>query len=152
MAYDPDDPTANCGGQLLEAVTKDQLNTGLTGQIRCRVSERNLYACLFGVKRPISHVMGYFVSVLRERIANFEAPRTPPVEGEIIPSTAAMRPHIIGEALKEIAMDAEVSTALFDVLEVQNILQGQARITLVPPKNDLLNTLLASRTEPPKPK
>jgi regulator of protease activity HflC (stomatin/prohibitin superfamily) len=55
-------------------VTKDQLNTGLTGQIRYRVSERNLYAYIFGVNRPISHVMGYFVSVLRERIATFEAP------------------------------------------------------------------------------
>jgi regulator of protease activity HflC (stomatin/prohibitin superfamily) len=30
------------------------------------------------VKNPISHVMGYFVSVLRERIASFEAPRNPP--------------------------------------------------------------------------
>src|SRR5204863_2088527 len=26
------------------------------------------------VKNPIAHVMGYFISVLRERIANFEAP------------------------------------------------------------------------------
>lgn len=74
MAFDPDDPRANAGGTLLEAVTKDQLNTGLTGQIRYRVSENNLYAYLFGVKRPFSHVMGYFVSVLRERIASFEAP------------------------------------------------------------------------------
>ncbi|HEU6448674.1 MAG TPA: SPFH domain-containing protein [Verrucomicrobiae bacterium] len=73
MAYDPDVPSANQDGQILEAVTKDQLNTGLSGQIRYRVSERNLYAYLFGVKSPISHVMGYFVSVLRERIANFEA-------------------------------------------------------------------------------
>ena len=32
------------GARSLEAVTKDQLNTGLTGQIRYRVSERNLYA------------------------------------------------------------------------------------------------------------
>src|SRR5208283_1931850 len=38
---------------------------------------RNLYANLFGVKRPIAHVMGYFVSVLRERIATFEAPADP---------------------------------------------------------------------------
>ena len=76
MAYDPENPAANNGGQLLEAVTKDQLNTGLTGQIRYRVSERNLYAYLFGVKQPIVHVMGYFVSILRERIANFEAPAT----------------------------------------------------------------------------
>ena len=77
MAYDPEDPAANSGGRTLEAVTKDQLNTGLTGQIRYRVSERNLYAYLFGVKRPIVHVMGYFISVLRERIATFEAPANP---------------------------------------------------------------------------
>jgi regulator of protease activity HflC (stomatin/prohibitin superfamily) len=53
----------------------DQLNTGLTGQIRYRVAERNLYAYLFGIKQPIVHVMGYFVSVLREKIATFEAPK-----------------------------------------------------------------------------
>ncbi len=76
MAQDLEDPTANHNGTMLEAVTKDQLNVGLTGQIRFRVSERNLYAYLFGVKRPIVHVMGYFVAVLRERIANYEAPRT----------------------------------------------------------------------------
>ena len=74
MAFDPEAPDANNGGTVLEAVTKDQLNTGLTGQIRYQVSERNLYAYLFGVKHPIAHVMGYFVSILRQRIANFEAP------------------------------------------------------------------------------
>ena len=82
MAQDPDDPRANSNGTLLEAVTKDQLNTGLTGQIRYRVSESNLYAYLFGVKRPILHVMGYFVSVLRERIASFEAPKQVTERGE----------------------------------------------------------------------
>ncbi len=78
MAWDPEDPKANAGGTILEAVTKDQLNTGLTGQIRYHVSERNLYAYFFGVKKPIAHVMGYFVAVLRERIANFEAPEGTP--------------------------------------------------------------------------
>lgn len=77
MAYDPDQPSANAGGTVLEAVTKDQLNTGLSGQIRYRIAERNLYAYVFGVKNPIAHVMGYFVSILRERIANFEAPPRP---------------------------------------------------------------------------
>jgi regulator of protease activity HflC (stomatin/prohibitin superfamily) len=77
MAYDPEAPSANQSGTIVEAVTKDQLNTGLTGQIRYRVSERNLFAYLFGVKNPIAHVMGYFVSVLRERIATFEAPADP---------------------------------------------------------------------------
>jgi regulator of protease activity HflC (stomatin/prohibitin superfamily) len=77
MAQDVEDPTANKHGTILEAVTKDQLNTGLEGQIRYRVSEPNLYAYLFGVKCPIVHVMGYFVAILRERLAKFEAPATP---------------------------------------------------------------------------
>jgi regulator of protease activity HflC (stomatin/prohibitin superfamily) len=72
MAFDPEFPNANQRNTILDAVTKDQLNIGLTGQIRYRVSEKNLYAYIFGVKKPIAHVMGYFVSVLRERIANFE--------------------------------------------------------------------------------
>src|SRR6266567_3799027 len=80
MAYDPETPSANQGGTVIEAVTKDQLNTGLSGQIRYRVSEKNLYAYIFGVKRPIVHVMGYFTSVLRERIANFEAPPPAPLK------------------------------------------------------------------------
>lgn len=73
MARDLETPSANHNGTILEAVTKDQLNIGLTGQIRYRASERNLYAYLFGVKRPIIHVMGYFVAILRQRIANFES-------------------------------------------------------------------------------
>jgi len=82
MAKDLEDPNANQGGTVLEAVTKDQLNTGLTGQIRYRVSESNLYAYLFGIKRPFVHVTGYFVSVLRQKIACFEAKQPPPGAGD----------------------------------------------------------------------
>ena len=82
MAKDVEDPAANYAGTLLEAVTKDQLNTGLTGQIRFRVSEANLYAYLFGIKQPIVHVMAYFVSVLRQKIASFEAKPLVPVVAE----------------------------------------------------------------------
>jgi regulator of protease activity HflC (stomatin/prohibitin superfamily) len=74
IALDPEYPEANSNGQILEAVTKDQLNIGLTGQLRYAVSERNLYAYLFGVKNSLAHVMGYFTAVLRDRIANFAAP------------------------------------------------------------------------------
>ncbi len=59
----------------IEAVTKDNLTTGVNGQIRYRISENNLYPYLFGVESPLEHVMGYFVSVLRERIANFVDPK-----------------------------------------------------------------------------
>ena len=77
IAFDPQNPNANGNGSVLEAVTKDQLNIGLTGQLRYTISERNLYAYLFGVKTPIAHVMGYFISILRDRIANFSAPAAP---------------------------------------------------------------------------
>ena len=100
MAWDPEDPAANSAGTTLEAVTKDQLNTGLTGQIRYRISERNLYAFLFGVKRPIVHVMGYFVSVLRERIANFEAP--PPAHNSLSDGPAPDITSVAGISINDI--------------------------------------------------
>lgn len=80
IAYDPEDPAANQNNTVLEAVTKDQLNINLRGQLRYTVSDRNLYAYLFAVKNPIAHVMGYFISILRERIANFEAPKAQDAE------------------------------------------------------------------------
>lgn len=67
------DPTKQ--QSTIEAVTKDNLTTGVNGQIRYKVSENNLYPFLFGVRSPLEHVMGYFISVLRERIANFEDPK-----------------------------------------------------------------------------
>lgn len=67
------DPTK--AQETIEAVTKDNLTTGINGQIRYRVSENNLYAYLFGVDSPLEHVMGYFISVLRERVANFTDPK-----------------------------------------------------------------------------
>lgn len=70
ITWDPTKPQ-----DTIEAVTKDNLTTGVNGQLRFRVCESNLYAYLFGVKDPLQHVMGYFVSVLRERIANFEDPK-----------------------------------------------------------------------------
>ena len=67
------DPTKR--QSTIEAVTKDNLTTGVAGQIRFRVAESNLYAYLFGVDSPLEHVMGYFISVLRERVANFVDPK-----------------------------------------------------------------------------
>jgi regulator of protease activity HflC (stomatin/prohibitin superfamily) len=67
------DPTTS--QKSIEAVTKDNLTTGVNGQIRFRVSKDNLYAYLFGVSSPLEHVMGYFISVLRERIATFVDPK-----------------------------------------------------------------------------
>lgn len=102
MAVDLEDPNANYQGTILEAVTKDQLNTGLKGQIRYRVSEKNLYAYVFGVKLPIVHVMGYFVSVLRERIANFEVPPEPPKPSDDTTPHLSAATAVIGISINDL--------------------------------------------------
>jgi regulator of protease activity HflC (stomatin/prohibitin superfamily) len=75
----------------------------LTGQIRYRVSEKNLYAYIFGVKRPIVHVTGYFTSVLRERIANFEAPAAAvPADSKAAGPPAVLAPVSIGVSINDL--------------------------------------------------
>ncbi len=64
------DPEVKQG--FIEAVTKDNLTVAINGQIRWKPCERNLYAYLFGVAQPEVHVIGYFISVLRDRIATFQ--------------------------------------------------------------------------------
>lgn len=140
MAYDPEDSSANEEGTRLSAVTKDQLDTGLSGQLRFRVSERNLYAWFFGVRSPITHVMGYFISVLRERIANFEAPAADPstsdgmlagVEGisinDLRKNLASLNEHMDRECAGTasrygIALDASLITSIDPPPEVESAL------------------------------
>ena len=59
----------------------------------------------------------------------------------------AMRPKIVGEALKTISADGEVANALFEILETQRVLGGKAQITLIPGQNNLLGQLLAARPQ-----
>jgi regulator of protease activity HflC (stomatin/prohibitin superfamily) len=58
---------------------------------------------------------------------------------------AAVRPQIVGAALQKISQDPEISKALFESLETQNIIDGQAAITIVPKNAGMLNELLAMR-------
>ena len=65
---------------------------------------------------------------------------------------AAMRPRIVGEALNKVASDPEVQAAVFEILEIQKILDSKARITLIPQNGGMLPELLASRSgETPAP-
>jgi hypothetical protein len=56
---------------------------------------------------------------------------------------AAMRPRIVGAGLQAIARDPAISKAMFDILETQRLLDGDADITLVPQGNGLLAELSA---------
>jgi len=61
---------------------------------------------------------------------------------------AAMRPQIVGLALKKISQDPDISRALFNVLETQNIIDGEANITLIPRNSELLGQLVAATQSP----
>jgi hypothetical protein len=63
---------------------------------------------------------------------------------------AAMRPAIVGATLQEIAADREVTEALFEILETQNVLQGSNRLTLIPPGAGGIASLIAATTRPPE--
>ncbi len=143
MAWDPDEPGANKNGTELEAVTKDQLNVGLTGQIRFRVSDQNLYAYLFGVKNPPAHVMGYFVSILRERIANFEAPH---VAGE-----APIDPTIAGISINDLRKNLRVVNEMMDKEAVSSVARygvhlDASLITEIEPPDEVESALAAINT------
>jgi regulator of protease activity HflC (stomatin/prohibitin superfamily) len=58
---------------------------------------------------------------------------------------AAIRPRIVGEAMKAIASDPEVSNVMFEILETQQLLEGKSQLTLVPPRSELLTQLVAAR-------
>jgi regulator of protease activity HflC (stomatin/prohibitin superfamily) len=59
----------------------------------------------------------------------------------------AQRPLIVGSALQKISADADVMEAMFTMLEYQKLIDGNAKVTLLPPggKGDLLAPLLAAQ-------
>jgi regulator of protease activity HflC (stomatin/prohibitin superfamily) len=76
------------------------------------------------------------------------AERTAAVE---FAKAAAMRPQIVGAALNRISQDAEIERALFEVLENQKLVAGEARLTLIPQGSELLGQLLAASGRNRKP-
>jgi regulator of protease activity HflC (stomatin/prohibitin superfamily) len=76
------------------------------------------------------------------------AERTAAVE---FAKAAAMRPQIVGAALNRISQDPEIEAALFEVLENEKLLSGEARLTLIPRGNELLGQLLAASSKSRKP-
>jgi regulator of protease activity HflC (stomatin/prohibitin superfamily) len=61
---------------------------------------------------------------------------------------AGMRPQIVGAALNQVAADPEVEAAMFEVLEIQKMVESKARITLVPERSGIWPELLASVNRP----
>jgi regulator of protease activity HflC (stomatin/prohibitin superfamily) len=59
----------------------------------------------------------------------------------------AIRPQIVGEALRQISQDRDVSSAVFEVLETERIIEGESRIVFVPANNHMIADLIAGTSE-----
>ncbi len=62
-------------------------------------------------------------------IISSSAERTAAVE---FARAAAIRPEIVGSALRQISSDKLITRTMFEVLELQRLLESQARVTLLP--------------------
>lgn len=56
----------------------------------------------------------------------------------------AIRPKIVGEAMQQITSEPDVANAMFEILEMQKLLDNKGKLTLVPPGSDLLNQLIVA--------
>ena len=61
------------------------------------------------------------------------------------------RDRIAGAALQQIAREPGIARAMFEILETQKLVEGEAAITLVPQGNELLKQLVAVGTQPKAP-
>ena len=59
----------------------------------------------------------------------------------------AMRPKVVGEALEDICKDPMVADLMFELLEIENVLESGARVTLVPKGGggELMKQMLATK-------
>ena len=57
---------------------------------------------------------------------------------------AVMRPQIVGAALQIISEDPDIAQALFQTLEIQNMISGQVDITLIPQNSGFLGQLVSA--------
>jgi regulator of protease activity HflC (stomatin/prohibitin superfamily) len=79
----------------------------------------------------------------RVSIITSSAERTAAVE---FARANAMRPKIVGEALRKISADPDVAKAMFEVLETENLLKSDAQITLLPEGREFMKQLLGAES------
>ncbi|MFO0922630.1 MAG: SPFH domain-containing protein [Pirellulales bacterium] len=60
---------------------------------------------------------------------------------------AAIRPEYVGRALEKICQDPETADAMFTMLETQKLLEGKAKLTLLPRSRGVLADLLAGQSQ-----
>ncbi len=108
-------------------------DTGMIGQIEEKVVNR-LRQVTYAIRQDGANQVSIIASTA-ERHAAVEFARA-----------AAMRPLIVGAALQEIAGEPEIADALFEILQIEKLQEGKARLTLLPRGGGtLLPSLLAAQ-------
>lgn len=110
-------------------------DTGMIHQIEEKVTNR-LRQVTAAIRQDGTNQVNLITSAA-ERLAAVEFARA-----------AAIRPRLVGAALQEITeADAEVTGAMFEILETQRILASEAELTLVPgsSRNGVLSQLLVAQ-------
>ncbi len=106
-------------------------DSGMIGQIEAKVVNR-LRQVTSAIKQD---------GVNQVNIIHSTAERQAAIE---FAKAAAIRPRIVGEAMQAISAEPEVAEAMFEILETQKILEGKGKLTLIPPRGELLNQLIAA--------
>ena len=100
------------------------------------------------IEEKVVNRLRQVTSAIRQAGANQVSVITSSAEREAsieFAKAAAIRPNTLGEALGEIAQEPEVARALFEILEVQKVIESHAQITLLPDGGGkLLTDLLAA--------
>lgn len=103
-----------------------------------------------GIETKVVNRLRQVTSAIRQDGANQVSVITSTAEREAaveFAKAAAIRPQIIGRALQEIGQDPEIEQAMFELLETQKILEGEARVTLLPSTQPMLSSLLAAEQQ-----
>ena len=147
MAWDPEDPKANNNNTSLDAITRDQLNVQVTGQLRYRISESNIYAYVFGVKNPVAHIMGYFISILRENISMF-AGQDGAVKGDDHDASDQVQTSVsVNDLRKNLRTMNEIMENACKVSEARyGVVLEACLLTDIDPPDDVDNALAAINT------
>jgi len=110
-------------------------------------------AMIKGIEEKVVNRLRQVTSAIKQDGANQVSIITSTAEKQAaieLAKAAAMRPHIVGAALEKISQDPEIAKAMFEILETQQLIEGEADITLVPQKGQLLPELMAAQAQPKK--
>src|SRR5204862_2716025 len=100
------------------------------------------------IEEKVVNRLRQVTSAIRQAGANQVSVITSSAEREAsieFAKAAAIRPNTLGRALREIAQEPAVASALFEILETQKLLSSEARLTLLAagPQNRLTDLLAA---------